>query len=168
MTSGLTSLEALGLAIRREIDAGQVFRNLATGCANSLTRDRFLLLARESAQQEQLLRDRYAALFPSVPLAVPPSPGPLPEPALAPDRNAGLRAALRFAADTERQAREFYLEASNEAADPTAQAMYRYLADVHGRRQAHIEAEYDVIVRYPFAFDDAPTPWRPEIRLRAG
>ena len=166
ITSELTSLEALGAAIRREIDAGQVFRSLASGCSNPLATDRFLLLARESAQLEQLLRGRYDALFPTVPLVVPPSLVPPPGPPTGPDRCEGLRAALRFAADAERQAREFYLDAANAATDLTGQSMFRYLADVHARHQSELEAEYDVILEYPHAFDDVQAPWRPEVRSR--
>jgi rubrerythrin len=161
----LTALEALGIAIRREIDAGQVFRKLASSCSNSLAADRFVLLARESAHQEQLLRDRYDALFPGVPLLVPPSVAPPPGFATGPNPCDGLRAALRFAADGERQAREFYLDAAKAATELTGQAMFRYLAEVHARHQAELEAEYAVILQYPHAFDDVPAPWRPEVRV---
>jgi len=166
ITSALSALEALGIAIRREIDAGQVLRNLAAGCSNPLATDRFLLLARESAQQEQLLRDRYDGLFPGVPLVVPPPVAPPPGLLTGSDPCDGVRAALRFAADAERQAREFYLDAANAAADLTGQAMFRYLAEIHARHQSELEAEYAVILQFPHAFDDVQAPWRPEVRLR--
>lgn len=166
ITSELTALEALGIAIRREIEAGQVFRRLASGCTDPLAADRFLLLARESAHQEQLLRGRYDALFPGVPLVVPPSIAPPPGLPTGPGPAEGLRVALRFAADAERQAREFYLDAANAATELTGQAMFRYLAVVHARHQSELEAEYAVILQYPHAFDDVEAPWRPEVRLR--
>jgi rubrerythrin len=165
ITSELTALEALGIAIRREIDAGQVFRDLASSCSNPLAADRFVLLTRESAQQERLLRDRYDMLFPGVPLLVPPSVAPPPGRSTGPGPGDGLRAALRFAADAERQAREFYLDAANAATELTGQAMFRYLAEVHARHQSELEAEYAVILQYPRAFDDVPAPWRPEVRV---
>lgn len=69
---GLTSLEALGVAVRRELDAAATYEALAEVCPNPLARDRFRLLEREAEQHEALLRRRYQELFPDVVLAVPP------------------------------------------------------------------------------------------------
>jgi hypothetical protein len=40
--------------------------------------------------------------------------------------------------------------------------MYRYLAEVHARHHMELEAEYDLVLRYPHAFDDPQAPWRHE------
>jgi rubrerythrin len=165
--TGLTALEALGIAIRREMDAATTYQNLASGCANLLARDRFRLLEREAQQQEAMLRRRYQEIFPDVELEVPPPS--VGEAAPAPAQAAGcegLREVLRFAVEAERRAREFCLEASGATADLTAQAMFRYLADQHARHQMALEGEYDTVLRYPHAFDDPQAPWRPERRLR--
>jgi rubrerythrin len=165
--TGLTALEALGIAVRREIDAAATYQDLAAGCANGLARERFRLLEREAQQHEAMLRRRYRELFPEVDLAVPPpvAEGPASR-AEAGEQCAGLKGALRFAVEAERRAREFYLEASGATSDPTGQAMFRYLADQHARHQMVLEAEYDTVLRYPHAFDDPQAPWRPERRLR--
>jgi rubrerythrin len=165
VATALTALEALGIAVRRELDAAQTYRDLAAGCSNPLARERFQLLEREAHQHEEALRRRYADLFPEVPLVVPPPAADAPRAAGAggcPD----LKSTLRFAVEAERRAREFYLDASAATADLTAQAMFRYLADQHARHQMALEAEYDTVLRYPHAFDDPQAPWRPERRLR--
>jgi rubrerythrin len=167
VTTGLTALEALGVAVRREMDAARTYADLGSGCTNPLARERFHLLECESQQHEAMLRRRYRELFPDVELAVPPPAGDTPQVrAAAAERWEGLKAVLRFAVEAERRAREFYLEASGATADRTAQSMFRYLADQHARHQAALEAEYDTVLRYPHAFDDPQAPWRPERRLR--
>ncbi len=164
---GLTALEALGIAIRREMDAATTYHNLADACSSQLARERFHLLEREAAQHQAILRRRYQDLFPDVALVVPPPAAEVPEAARgAAERCEGLKGVLRFAVEAERRAREFYLEASSATSDPTGQAMFRYLADEHARHQMVLEAEYDTVLRYPHAFDDPQAPWRPERRLR--
>lgn len=163
----LTALEALGIAVRREMDAGRTYRELASGCLNPLARDRFHVLERDVQQHEALLRRRYQELFPDVELVVPPSAAEAPpSPRETGEQCEGLKGALRFAVEAERLAREFYLEASGATSDLTGQAMFRYLADEHARHQMVLEAEYDTVLRYPHAFDDPQAPWRPERRLR--
>jgi rubrerythrin len=163
--AGLTALEALGIAIRREMDAGETYRDLAAGCDSPLARDRFLLLQHEAQQHETMLRSRYDEMFPDVKLSVPRS-AKTPVPAVAGGHGDGLKGALGYAVEAERRAREFYMEASVATSDPTGQNMFRYLADVHGRHQMMLESEYDTVLRYPHAFDDPQAPWRPERRSR--
>jgi rubrerythrin len=164
-TTDLTAIEVLGVAVRREMDAALAYHELASSCTNALAQERFRLLEQEAHHHEAMLRARHVELAPGVPFAVPPesaAPGPR-----AGDVTgcAGLRGALRLALEAARQAREFYLEAAAEATDLTGRAMLRYLADVYGRHRMEIEAEYDLVVRYPHAYDDPRTPWRPESRM---
>src|SRR3990172_8429986 len=131
--------------------------------ASSPPRDRFRLLEQVALHHESLLRRRHAELFPGVDLVVPPSsaaPVPQVEDWLA--TCAGLRDALRFAVDAERAARGVYLDAAATATDTTGHNMFRYLADAHARHHMELEAEYDLILRYPHAYDDPQAPWRPE------
>ena len=167
VVTGLTALEALGIAVRRERDAAATYRTLAEACENPLARDRFYLLEREAEQHEALLRRKYLDLFPDVALVVPPAAADQsPAVESGGERCEGLKGALRYAIETERRSREFYLDASTATSDLTGQAMFRYLADQHARHQSVLEAEYDTVLRYPHAFDDPQAPWRPERRLR--
>ena len=159
----LTALEVLGVAVRREMDAALAYHELASGCTSILAQERFRLLEQEAHHNEAMLRARHAELAPGVPLAIPatsavPAPGGLAG-------CAGLRDALKLALAAASQAREFYLEAAAEATDLTGRAMLRYLADVYGRHRMEIEAEHDLVVRYPHAYDDPLAPWRPEPRM---
>jgi len=166
LTTDLTALEALAVAVRREMDTARTYGDLASRCTSPLARDRFQLLVQESRQHEALLRARHADLAPGVALAVPPPLAPASPAAGGAEPCEGLRGALRFAADGERRAREFYLDAAATAVDLTGHNMFRYLADAHARHHAELEAEYDLILRYPHAYDDPQAPWRPEGRTR--
>jgi rubrerythrin len=158
----LTALEALGVAIRREMDTQPIFRDIAVACLSPLARERFQHLATEARLHEALLRRRYAALFPDVDLVVPPSMAPVPRP--AGPCGGGLREALRLASEAEWQARVFFLDAAAQASDLSGQAMFRYLAGVHARRHMQLASEYELVLQYPHAYDDQDTPWRPETR----
>ncbi len=165
LTADLTALEVLGVAVRREMDAAQAYHELAGRCAGSLASDRFLLLEQEARRHELLLRRQYAELASGAELRPPrTSMAPAPEASQA-DAMPGIRGAVRCAADAEARAREFYLDAAALAEDPTARTMLRFLADVHARRHMELEAEYDLVVRYPHAYDDQVSPWRPEVRM---
>ncbi|MEK6986960.1 MAG: ferritin family protein [Candidatus Thermoplasmatota archaeon] len=166
LTTDLTALEVLGVAVRREMDTARTYPDLASRCTSPLARDRFQLLVQESRQHEALLRARHADLAPGVAVAVPPPLASAPQAAGGSDAGEGLRGALRYAADAERRSREFYLDAAATAADLTGHNMFRYLADAHARHHAELEAEYDLILRYPHAYDDPQAPWRPEGRTR--
>jgi len=165
LTTDLTALEALGVAVRREMDAASAYHDLAARCAGSLARDRFLLLEQESRRHEALLRRRYAEMASGAELRLPrASLAPAPEAAQV-GAGAGIREAVRCAAEAEAVAREFYLDAAAVAEDATAREMLRYLADVHARRHMELESEYELVVRYPHAYDDQVSPWRPEVRM---
>jgi rubrerythrin len=161
----LTALEALGVAVRREMDTQQIFRDLAAACNSPLPRERFALLANEARQHEALLRRRHAELFPDVDLALPPSMAPVPRVEGA-HRYGGLREALRLAADAEWQARDFFLDAAALASDLSGQAMFRYLAGVHAQHHMQLASQYELVLQYPHAYDDQEAPWRTETRNR--
>jgi rubrerythrin len=165
LTADLTALEALGVAVRREMDAAAAYHDLAGHCAGSLARDRFLLLEQEARRHEALLRRQYADMASGAELRLPrASLAPAPEAGQV-EEGAGIRGAVRCAADAEARARVFYLDAAAAAEDPAAREMLRYLADVHARRHMELESEYELVVRYPHAYDDQAAPWRPEVRM---
>jgi rubrerythrin len=165
LTTDVTALEALGVAVRREMDAAAAYHDLATRCSGSLARDRFLILEQEARRHEALLRRQYAEMASGAELRVPrASLAPAPEAAQV-EPGAGIRGAVRCAADAEARARAFYLDTAAEAQDPAARDMLRYLADVHARRHMELESEYELVVRYPHAYDDHVAPWRPEVRM---
>ena len=165
LTADLTALEAIGVAVRRELDAALTYHGLAERCGNPLARERFQLLEEEARHHEQMLLRRHGELAVGAEPAVPRCPvAPAPEIRADQDPGEGLLAALRCAADAARRAREFYLDAAATAGEQPDHAMFRFLADVHARHHMELEAEYDLVLRYPHALDDPQAPWRAEGR----
>ena len=164
--AGLTALEALGIAVRREMDAAALYQQFADRCDSPLARDRFSLLAQEARHHEALLRARYAREGGGAELVLPPPVAPAPAGPFACAE--GLGGALRFALEAERQTREFYLDAAAGSDEPAGQEMFSYLADVHAHLIMILETQSAMVLRYPRAFDDVSVPWRPERVSREG
>ena len=163
---GITSLEALGVALRQEMDAAEVYRELASRLEDSLVRRRFELLAAEEEQHRSLLEAKWNELGHGVRLHLPPSR--LPAEMGTSERRAAhtIREVLDFAIVQERRGREFYLDASRETSDLSGQGMFRYLADIKYAHWMSLAQERDLMIRYPNYGRRGPTPWRSEPRAR--
>ena len=69
----LTAIEALGVAIRAEMDAAEVYAELASRVPNLFLRQKILLLSKEKLQHKRILEEAYKVQFPQVPLVLPSS-----------------------------------------------------------------------------------------------
>ena len=67
----LTAVEALGVAIRAETDASELYAELATRVPNPFLQQKILLLSKEELQHKRILEEAYKAQFPEVPLVLP-------------------------------------------------------------------------------------------------
>lgn len=99
---GITALQALGVAIRSEMDAQEVYKDLASMCEEELTRDKFLNMYHEGKKHQALLEKMYKDMFPEVELALPGSR--LPKEAMdgKARRKAGIKNNLRLAIEEEK------------------------------------------------------------------
>lgn len=159
---GLTSLEALGLAIRAESDAIDIYNELADRCDRPLVCRRFRQLAAEEEQHRVYLVEKWDELAGGVELKLPPSQLP-PEMGSRTDRGAhSIEEVLDLAIDEEKRSREFYLKAARETQDLSGQQMFRYLADMEFRHWMHLSQERDLLSRYPRYHGAAPAPWSRE------
>jgi rubrerythrin len=159
---GLTALEALGVAIRAEMDSRELYQELAERSENPQIRRRFELLAADEAQHLEYLEGRWQELAKDVPLKLPPSQHPTEM--LTPEQRAkqDLEAVLDMAIDEERRSREFYLRAARETDDPSGRAMFRFLADMEFEHWMTLGQEKDLLVRYPNYGRPGKVPWRAE------
>lgn len=158
----LTALEALGLAIRAEIDACELYGDLAKRVRNPLVREKFELLAKEESQHQRILEKAYEQHFPEVPLQVPRTQLSKEYSCTSLREQKSLKDVLAFAISEERRSHERYLKAAEQAKDPSGQAMFHYLADWEFSHQMALTAEYEMLVRYPRHFGQDIEPWRPE------
>jgi rubrerythrin len=162
-----TGLEVLGIAIRSEIEAAELYREIAGRVEDPTAKERFHLLAAEEDRHRGLLARKYEELYPDVPLRVPPMS--------ASGRDAGAVRAdlslcdvLELAIGEESASQEFYLEAIGRMRDPNGESMLRYLAGMEYTHRMTLTAEYEMLRRYPHYYDACPEPWREETGMRVG
>ncbi len=162
----LTSLEALGLAIRGLMDAQEVYKNLADKCENDLLRDRILNLYSEEKKHQQLLEAKYKEMFPNVELMLPESkiPKDLADKSICSKLKA--KDILQLAIDEHKSDREYYLDFAESVQELSGKRMFRFLADMKFSHQMMLMAELEMIEKYPSYFEEQKS-WDVEGRLKA-
>lgn len=160
--AGLTSLEALGIAIRAEMDAKQIYQELAQRCEDPLVRRRFELLAADEDRHLEMLKEKWNEIAHDVELKLPPSR--LPKEMITAEQRGQMtmRQVLDVAIVEERHSREFYLQAADETNDLSGKSMFRFLADMEYSHWMTLAQERDMMTRYPNYAERGPTPWRAE------
>lgn len=159
-----TALEALGWAIRAEIDTSEVYVELAARVGNPTLSQRIELLAKEEVQHQRILERAYEQRFPEVPLQLPPSQLPKRFSCRSLRAEMSRKEVLSCAIEEERRCHEFYLKAADEATDLSGKMMFHYLADWEFAHQMALTAEYEMVARYPRYFEQNVEPWKPEFR----
>ncbi|MGB9697277.1 MAG: ferritin family protein [Ignavibacteria bacterium] len=162
----ITALEALGIAIRSEIDAQNVYRDLAELCNNELLKERFENLAKEEKKHQLILENIYKNMFPDVELVLPESFLPKHATTSMLRKQLGLKDILLIAIDEERRSREFYLDCASEVKDLSGQRMFRFIADMEFSHQMILQAELEMLEKFPFYYD-SPKSWEAELSLKA-
>ncbi|EQB62474.1 MAG: Rubrerythrin [candidate division Zixibacteria bacterium RBG-1] len=162
----LTSLEALGIAIRSEMDAQDLYEELGQMTASATVAGRFKQLLKEEKQHQKILEDMYNRLFPQVKLKLPPSVLPVIFSTKGKIANKSLAEVLQLAIDEERKSRDFYLDAAEQTPELSGKKMFRFLADMEYSHQMRLQAESELCHRYPNYFSCGEEPWKPEQRMR--
>jgi rubrerythrin len=164
----LTALEALGIAIRAETDASELYRDLAQRCDQPALRRRFELLAADEEWHRQFLQDKWKELAAEVELKLPPSL--LPRGLATREERCGrsLLEVIDLAIAEERHSRDFYVRAARTSEDPSGQSMFRFLADLEYRHWMELAQERDLLVSYPNYGRPGTEPWRAEASLTSG
>lgn len=166
MESDITALEALGIAIRAEADASDIYKEVANRVGNPFLQQRVLVLANEELEHKRILEQAYKKQFPDVPLALPDSQLPREIYTRELRQHLSVREILSCAIEQERRSRDFYLEAAETTTDLTGKMMFNFLADWEFSHQMALGAEYEMLVRYPRYFQQTAEPWKPEFRGR--
>jgi rubrerythrin len=162
----LTALEALGIAIRAETDASEVYSELAGRLGNPLLRQKIELLAKEESQHRRILELAYQERFPDVPLELPRSQLPAQFSCKTLRERLSLKDVISCAIEEERRSHEFYLRAAARSTDLSGPMMFRFLADWEFSHQMALMAEYEMVVRYPRHLGQDIEPWKPAARVK--
>jgi rubrerythrin len=162
---GLTSLEALGVAIRWETDTRDMIAELARRCDRPLVCRRFEQLVAEHSQHLTYLSERWEQIAGGVPLHLPPSSLPTGMDTSAERQAHTVEDVLDVAIAAVRHGRDFYIGATRKTDDLSGQRMFQYLADMAFRQMNQLIEERDLLVRYPRYHGSNPEPWQPERSL---
>lgn len=161
----LTSLEALGIAIRSEIDSQNVYKDLAELCEDDLLKERFLNLAQEEKKHQLLFEKMFADMFPEVELILPESQ--LPSKAIDTERRKkmGLKDVLLIAIEEEKRMHNFYEDFAMNVKDESGKRMFRFIADTEYKHRLILQAELDIIEKYPKYWGESGD-WDVESRMK--
>jgi rubrerythrin len=162
----LTSLEALGIAIRSEIDAQNLYEELGQRTAWPVVRGRFKQLLNEEKQHQTILEEMHSRYFPGTQIKLPPSVLPVDFRTKEKRTHRSVVDVLELAIEEERKSREFYLDAAEQTPELSGKRMFRFLADMEYSHQMRLQAEAELCKRYPAYYCEGQEPWKPEQTMR--
>lgn len=145
---GLSALEALGVAIKSEIEAVELYARMARSVRNSFLAAKLGFLRQEEEKHRALLEEFYARRFPDVELKLPTAPVMPPLDAASPPAIT-LPDLFQLAMQAERISADFYSREADRTADPAGRTMLRYLSKVEHSHFHLLETEYDLVSRFP-------------------
>jgi rubrerythrin len=145
-----------------EIDAQEVYQELAARSRDPQIRRRFEILAADEKRHREYLENRWHEMASDVPLKLPPSQRSMEMHTKEKRSRRSLEDVLDLAIEEERHSREFYLRAARETDDLSGRAMFRFLADMEFQHWILLAQEKDMLVRYPNYGRPGSVPWRPE------
>jgi rubrerythrin len=145
---GLSALEALGVAIKSEIEAVELYARMAKSVRNSFLAAKLDFLRQEEEKHRALLGELYARRFPEVELKLPATPV-MPRIETSSSAAATIPDLFQLAMQAERISADFYSREAERTADPAGRTMLRYLSKVEQSHFHLLETEYDLVSRFP-------------------
>jgi rubrerythrin len=145
---GLTSLEIMGLAIKSEVAAADVYDRLAQRVRNQGLREKLLFLKSEEEKHRAMLEEMYAKSFPEVELVLPPR-SLLPKVDIALSESTPVPELLEIAMEWEKLSEEFYADFAKRAEDARGRVVLRHLSKVESSHYHLLKAERDFISQFP-------------------
>lgn len=144
----LTSLEVMGLAIKSEVEAGQIYDGLARKVKNRALKEKLLFLRGEEEKHKAMLEEIYAQSFPEVELALPPR-SLLPKVDLALSEGTTVPELLDIAMEWEKLSEEFYADFAQRAENVRTRAMLQHLSKMESSHYHLLKAERDFVSQFP-------------------
>jgi rubrerythrin len=144
----LTPLEALGIAIKAEIEAAETYERLANLVKNRALKEKAHFLQGEELKHRALLEEAYARQFPDVELVLPgQSLVPRVEPAL--EGEVSVPELLALAMQAEQASERFYADLARRSQSESARAMFQHLSRMEGSHFHLLQVEHDLVTRFP-------------------
>lgn len=138
----MTSLEILGLAVRKEIEAADFYEKLVERIQNPLVKARIGSLAREEKNHEKMLRTLYSHQSGEEHPPIPPS-RPEVKKSIENIGDLDAKEAVKLAIEREREAEEMYTIAAQKNSDGSANFILLYLSEMEKGHRLALEVELD-------------------------
>lgn len=148
----LTPLEALGIAIKAEIEATETYERLANLVKNRTLREKAHFLRGEELKHRAMLEKAYVRQFPDVELV-------LPAQSLVPGVKAELKGEvsvpdlLALAMEAEQASENFYADLARRSQSNSARAMFQHLSRMESSHFHLLQVEHDLVTRFPDYYD---------------
>lgn len=160
----LTPLEALGVAIKAEIEAAETYERLAHLVKNRALKEKAHFLRGEELKHRALLEEAYARQFPDVELVLPAqslvpradaapvlsgaegSEDEVSVPELRPELVEGL---LALAMQAEQASERFYADLARRSQSESARAMFQHLSRMESSHFHLLQVEHDLVTQFP-------------------
>lgn len=165
----LTPLEALGVAIKAEIEAAEAYERLANLVKNRALKEKAHFLRGEELKHRALLEEAYARQFPDVELVLPSQslvPRVKAEPVLSeaeelegdlsvPERRpeSSVEGLLALAMEAEQASERFYADLARRSKSESARAMFQHLSRMESSHFHLLQVEHDLVTQFPDYYD---------------
>lgn len=148
----LTSLEIMGLAIKAEVTAADVYDRLAQRVGNRGLKEKLLFLKGEEEKHRSILEEMYATSFPEVKLLLPPR-SLLPRVDIALNGTTSVDELLEIAMEWEKLSEQFYADFARRAQDARGRAVLQYLSKMESGHYHLLKTERDFVAQFPDYYD---------------
>ena len=152
----LTPLEALGMAIKAEIEAAETYEQLANLVKNRALKEKAHFLRGEELEHRTLLEEAYARQFPDVELVLP-AQSLVPRVEAAPvlseaeglEGKVSVPELLTLAMQAEQASERFYADLARRSQSESARAMFQHLSRMENSHFHLLQVEHDLVTQFP-------------------
>ena len=152
----LTPLEALGVAIKAEIEAAETYERLANLVKNRTLKEKAHFLRGEELKHRTLLEEAYAAQFPDVELVLP-AHSLVPRVEAAPvlsgaeglESQVSVPELLALAMQAEQASERFYADLAHCSQSGSARVMFQHLSRMENSHFHLLQVEHDLVTQFP-------------------
>lgn len=142
----LTPLEALGIAIKSEIEAAETYERLANLVQNRTLKEKAHFLRGEELKHRALLEEAYARQFPGVELV-------LPAQSLVPrvkelEGEVSVPELLALAMEAEQASERFYADLARRSQSGSARAMFQHLGRMENSHFHLLQVGHDLVTQF--------------------
>lgn len=153
MYRGLTKLEILGIAIKKEKDAAKFYQDLANRIPNPIVSEKFSSLAKEERKHRAILNAEYNRITGGQRPILPEKwKAAQTEVVISPD--APIEELLLFAIERERDAQKLYKSGAKAATGESSRVMFEYLVEFEKGHERALKAELAFYKKAPLFFEE--------------